>query len=139
MKATVLDCGAYIGDSIMSIINTIPGGKIYWHAFEPEHENFMVIKKNPEFKDNLEKLSVDECGVGERSEKRNFTYNEKRNDGGRFSYNESEANVASLEIRSKDDLNLEVHGNLYIKMDIEEAGYHTILWGMPMEKDSFSY
>ena len=186
--ATVLDCGAYIGDSIIPIAAKLSENRIYWHAFEPEHQNYEKIVSSQDFNNYLCELHVYECGVGENNEKLAFVYNENRSDGCRFSYDDNEESTLTLEIKKIDDMNIDVHGNLYIKMDIEgselqalkgaektistnrpylaiclyhrkndllnipnylmsicdnynwylRGGCHTILWGIPKEKDCFN-
>lgn len=117
--ATILDCGAYNGDSILPICEKIPQDNIYYYAFEPVKENADCIRQNQKFVEICNKLEVLEYGVGETDKKLSFIFPENGDmEGGKFvEANGADDNV--LEIKSLDGLNLEVHGTLYIKMDIE--------------------
>ena len=116
--ATIFDCGAYIGDSIKPIVDSIPEKKVNYYAFEPVHENVVEIYKNGNL-ENICKLEVLEYGVGSED---SVMFFKKENDleGGRFVDSEEEAND-KLEIKAIDNINAEIKGNLYIKMDIEGA------------------
>jgi FkbM family methyltransferase len=125
-EATVLDCGAYIGDSVESICELIPQKNIWYYAFEPSPENVAEIYKNECVRSLGDNFKVFACGVGNRNEKQLFE-SDYTMEGGRFveeaiekSYlADLEIHTNTLEIRRLDDLNLEVHGRLYIKMDVE--------------------
>ena len=121
-EGTVIDCGAYIGDSVEDVCEAIPEKEIYYYAFEPLHENVELMDKNARFKELCKEFITFEYGVGEKDEILRFGVNDSNLDGGRFiSEDKSEdfSDVLSLDIRSLDGLDLEVKGQLYIKMDIE--------------------
>lgn len=121
-EATVIDCGAYIGDSVEGVCKAIPEKEIHYYAFEPLHENVILMDKNTRFKELCKEFKTFEYGVGEKNEILRFGVNDSNLDGGRFiSEDKPEvfSDVLSLDIRSLDGLNLEVKGQLYIKMDIE--------------------
>lgn len=118
--ATVFDCGAYIGDSILQVCNDIPENKIVYYAFEPDHDNADVIRNNDEFKTVCHELNVLEYGVGNDNKTLGFDLPENMpKDGGRFVDADKDYNGPKLEIRRMDDLGLKISGQLYIKMDIE--------------------
>lgn len=120
--ATVIDCGAYIGDSIETVCKTIPESAVIYHAIEPLHENVLAIKNNPVFKDLCSSLYVHECGVGKNNEIMYFSVSNNNLDGGRFVNSEDSASLKdSLVIKSLDSMDLVIQGQLYIKMDIEGA------------------
>ena len=119
--ATVLDCGAYIGDSVLDICNTIPEKEIYYYAMEPLKENIDIINKTKEFWNICKSFTVLECGVGKNDEELYFKLPDNGDkEGGRF-VKEDGGSADKLEIRAIDHLNIDVKGTLYIKMDIEGA------------------
>lgn len=121
IEATVLDCGAYIGDSVLNICNAIPEKDIYYYAMEPLKDNIEVINNTKEFWDVCKEFKVYECGVGKKDDKMYFKLPENGyKEGGRF-VKESSDNIETLEIRAIDNLDIDVKGTLYIKMDIEGA------------------
>lgn len=118
-RATVLDCGAYIGDSIISLCKKIPQKDIIYYAFEPDADNVMQMKTNKDFCQCCSRLEIKEYGVGEKDGVLSFKLPADQNkEGGRF-FNSEEEGTVKLEIRSLDGLNLDIQGQLYIKMDIE--------------------
>ena len=118
--ATIFDCGAYNGDSILPICKKIPENEVYYYAFEPVKENADCIRKNPEFGKVCNRLEIMECGIGENNSRLLFKFPENGDkEGGRFIEDNENECSASLEIKRLDDLNLEINGTLYIKMDIE--------------------
>ncbi len=118
-EATVIDCGAYIGDSILPVCNKIPQNHIYYYAFEPDRENADCMRNNEEFKNAVSQLEIYEYGVGEKNQRLSFKYPENGDkEGGRF-VEINDDTAEALEVKRLDDLNLDIHGTLYIKMDIE--------------------
>lgn len=118
--ATVIDCGAYIGDSIIPLCDVIPQGNVYYYAFEPDEENATIIRSNPEFFDACKELHVMEYGVGNQDTKMYFELpDSKQKDAGRFVDNPTGNEEMVLEIRRMDGLELDIRGTAYIKMDIE--------------------
>lgn len=116
--ATVLDCGAFIGDSVEAICNNIPETLISYYAFEPMHENFLKLGQQ-EFL-MCQEFNAIECGIGdENTQKKFFLPANGDPEGGRFGTEicDDECNV--MEMRTIDGLDMEVKGKLYIKMDIE--------------------
>lgn len=120
--ATVLDCGAYNGDSILPICEKIPQDEIYYYAFEPLKENADCIRNNSEFGKICNELKVIECGVGEADKMLSFKLPDNGDkEGGRFVDGNESGGDSVLEIKRLDNLNLDIKGTLYIKMDIEGA------------------
>lgn len=117
--ATVIDCGAYIGDSVLPICNAIPEKKIHYIAVEPLKENIAAIKNDPQIKTACNDFRIIECGVGEKNEKLFFSLPSNGNtEGGRF-INESKDSNNTLDVKRIDDLDIDYKGTIYIKMDIE--------------------
>ena len=117
--ATVLDCGAYIGDSVLPICNTIPEDEIYYYAIEPLEDNVKVIKNNPQFKTVCRELQIMEYGVGEKDENLYFHLPPNGDpEGGRFTKDPENAS-GKLAIKKIDSLDIDYKGSVYIKMDIE--------------------
>ena len=121
--ATIFDCGAYIGDSIEKICDSIPESNIFYYAFEPVKNNAEQIKNNSLFGKLCKELYVYEFGIGENNEKLKFDCggDGENQDNGRFCLNENTNFVTELEIKSIDSLDISINGQLYIKMDIEGA------------------
>jgi FkbM family methyltransferase len=118
-SATVIDCGAYIGDSVVSIVKGIPEKKVYYYALEPLAENVRIMKGNSTFFNICKSFTIIEAGVGDKNENLYFhlpVNNDK--EGGRFTHDPDGA-VDTLEIRAIDDLQIDIKGTLYIKMDVE--------------------
>ena len=122
-EATIFDCGAYIGDSLEDICNSIPEKDVYYYAFEPVKSNLDKIEGNTLFNKICKEIIPVECGVGEKDDELYFGIeNESNFDGGRFVDKDSIGNysdVWKLSIKSIDGMNLKIRGKLYIKMDIE--------------------
>lgn len=117
--ATVYDCGAYIGDSVIAICNSIPQKNIHYYAFEPDKENLEKLYQN-KFVEYCEEFRVLPYGVGAKECSLNFYIPEDGNrDGGSFVRLDGGAADSALEIKSLDGLGLENYGTVYIKMDIE--------------------
>lgn len=118
--ATVFDCGAYIGDSIKPVCSVIPEKKIIYYAFEPEKENANIIRSNADFDKICDDIRVLEYGVGAENKDLFFQFpDNNQKDAGRFVDSDDVENGIKLTIKRIDDLNLEIKGQLYIKMDIE--------------------
>lgn len=119
-KATVLDCGAYIGDSVLSMCKNIPQTDIIYYAFEPDQDNVLQMKRNKELYQCCSRFEIMECGVGEKDDVLVFKLPANQNkEGGRFFESKGGEGDTKLEIRSLDGLDLDIQGQLYIKMDIE--------------------
>ena len=122
---TVLDCGAFIGDSIEDICKELRNGRILYYAFEPQVANYEAILKNEGLRKHCTDLRVINSGVGEKNEILEFMVPPSgARDGGHIVYAEADKNSAEImkcKISAIDSLNLEVRGNLFIKMDIEGA------------------
>lgn len=119
-EATVIDCGAYIGDSIVPLCHKIPEKKVCYYAFEPETENAAIIKNNADYLKVCEELYIMQYGVGNQDKKMYFELPQnKQKDAGRFVDSSTGNGETALEIRRLDSLELDVRGTVYIKMDIE--------------------
>ena len=118
-SATVIDCGAYIGDSVLNICESIPEKDIYYYALEPLNENAEIIRSTEVFYKKCAELHVLEYGAGEKDEKLYFHLPEGGETGGGKFTDQEEGAAGLLEIRKLDDLEIDYRGTLYIKMDIE--------------------
>lgn len=119
-RATVLDCGAYIGDSVLPLCRKIPQKDITYYAFEPDSDNVAEMKNNEELYRCCSRFEIMECGVGEKNDTLFFKLPADQNkEGGRFFDHGDGEDAGRLEIRSLDKLELDIRGRLYIKMDIE--------------------
>lgn len=119
-KATIFDCGAYIGDSVSFLCQIIPQTDITYYAFEPNQDNVQQMKKNKELCKCCSRFEIIECGVGETDDVRVFKLPANQDkEGGRFLNDKNDTDAVKLEIRSLDGLDLDIKGQLYIKMDIE--------------------
>ena len=122
---TVLDCGAFIGDSVEDICKEIKNDKIMYYAFEPSSVNYKkMVDRGKTFKMCSEFKALN-YGVGEKNMVVEFMLpaNGDR-EGGHIVYNALDKNaleVCQCDIRSIDGLDLDIKGDLYIKMDIEGA------------------
>lgn len=118
-RATVLDCGAYIGDSVIPICKSIPAEEIYYYALEPFPDSARQMIQNEELKKVCQEFHVLEVGAGKDDVKMKFCVPENGDaEGGRFVETEEESENC-LTVRRLDGLDLDVKGQLYIKMDIE--------------------
>ncbi len=121
--ATIFDCGAYIGDSIIDICKAIPQKNKYYFAFEPLKESLEQIVNNPSFADYCKEIIPLDYGVGEHDEEKLFgVENSATFDGARFISEDCVSDCSEtwkLKIRAIDNLDLNVKGTLYIKMDVE--------------------
>jgi len=117
--ATILDCGAYIGDSVEPIVNGIPETRVHYYALEPLKENIQAMNANERLCEVCENFQILDYGVGERNEKLYFHLPLNGNtEGGRFT-NDPAGAVSALNIKRIDDISLDYKGAVYIKMDIE--------------------
>lgn len=118
--ATVLDCGAYTGDCILKICENIPQKVKKYYAIEPSHANAEHIRKNDEIREKCTCLEVIECGVGDTNSIEYFKVEQDKTDGGMFISDQLEA-TDKIEMRRLEDMNLDIEGRLYLKMDVEGA------------------
>lgn len=110
-KATVLDCGAYIGDSVLPICGKIPQTDITYYAFEPDKDNAFQMKNNKELYRCCSRFEVMEYGVGEKDDVLSFKLPANQDkEGGRFYDKGDGEDGEKLEIRSLDGLGLDIRG-----------------------------
>lgn len=119
--ATVIDCGAYIGDDVENVCNTIPEKSIHYYAIEPDKENAKIIRNNEKFKKLCRSIDVLEYGVGSKNSTLGFVFDTNQKDGGRCVEVDESFAGEKISVRKIDDLELSVTGSLYIKMDVEGA------------------
>ncbi len=105
---TLLDIGAYIGDSISQMKGVFKGkiGKVY--AFEPGEENCKEIRKK-----QIENLTLYEFALGNTNHYVNFS------EKGPFFRASGKADGIPTKLCRLDDLNICVNGKSILKIDIE--------------------
>ncbi len=123
-EVTVFDCGAYIGDSINPICSNLPCSNIYYRAFEPVDENINQIN-SMDYNTFCKELTIYPFGVSDKTEDKVFMVNDDYLDFNWISEvaEKSEKNIRTetLKVVSIDELKPTIHGQLFIKMDIEGA------------------
>lgn len=108
-------------------ITTIHGRKVSHikeYSLEIENKDVAVVMAVEVIRNNrnhakCREFEVFECGVGNEDTEKNFLIEEDV-EGGKF-VNQDAQGTSKLTIRRIDDMNIEVCGQLYIKMDIEGA------------------
>lgn len=108
---TLIDCGAYDGDSIHDFISVFPGYDSIV-AFEPDKKNVAKIHER-EKREGIKNLTVYDKGV--YSETMTLFFEEE----GKSSSHLSESGTSRIDVMKIDDLDLPAGKNLFIKMDIE--------------------
>jgi len=117
----IIDCGAYIGTSILYFKTNYPQSRII--AFEPDTENYNILKKNIEGW-NFDNVNIQNCAVWDKNEE--MIFEQKGGMAGRL-INESGTSSRLKKIetkRLKDFLNEKVD---LLKIDIEGAEYEVLL------------
>lgn len=122
---TVLDCGAFIGDSVEDICKEIKNEKIMYYAFEPSNVNYKKMMDCSNVFNMCSEFHALNYGVGEKNMVVEFMVPASGDrEGGHIVYNSLDKNASEIcrcDIRAIDDLDLDIKGDLYIKMDIEGA------------------
>ena len=108
---TLIDCGAYDGDSIHDFISVFPEYKSII-AFEPDKKNVEKIHER-EKREGIKNLTVYDKGV--YSETTTLFFEEE----GKSSSHLSEEGGTRIEVMKIDDLDIPAGEKLLIKMDIE--------------------
>ena len=108
---TLIDCGAYDGDSIHDFVAVFPDYKTII-AVEPDPANQQKLVKRIELESicNVEILGK---GVGAKRHFLNFN-----SEGASNSFFDNSGNI-SIEITTLDDISSDAVGNIFVKMDIE--------------------
>ena len=123
-EATVFDCGAYIGDSIDPICSSLPCSNIYYRAFEPVDENIKQIQST-NYNALCKELTIYPFGVSDKTEDKVFMVNDDYLDFNWISEvaekSEKKIRTETLKVVNMDELKPTIHGQLFIKMDIEGA------------------
>lgn len=120
-QATVIDCGAYIGDDVEDICKAIPEKTVYYYAVEPDKENAKIIRNNEKFRKLCRSIDVLEYGVGNKNSTLGFVFDNNLKDGGRCVEVDDSFAGEKILVRKIDDLDISIAGQLYIKMDVEGA------------------
>ncbi len=120
-RATVVDCGAYVGDDVEDICRAIPEKSIHYYAIEPDKENAEFIRNNEKFKNLCNSIDVLEYGVGSKNSTLGFIFDTNQKDGGRCIEVDESFAGEKISVKKIDDMELSITGQLYIKMDVEGA------------------
>ena len=108
---TLIDCGAFIGDTIEFIHKKYPTKEQYYYAFEPSPTIYQTLLQTVERLGIQEKVQTFNAGVSDASGKAYFT-----EDSFASRVGEGEETIELLRL---DDLSISPKGKLCIKMDIE--------------------
>ena len=114
-RLTVIDAGAFTGDTFLDLLNRYGERIMGYYAFEPDAENFKALQAtvaNSSF--TPEKVRMYNAGLANA----NKTLNVSGNNAGQ-GFNLQNTGDTPVQVLTIDDLDLSVHGKLCIKMDIE--------------------
>lgn len=124
-KLTIVDCGAYTGDSLTSLLDIYGGRIARYYALEPDKDNYDQLMAT------VRRLPADNritCyNIGLSDENGTFRF-EAGGSGARLSPN----GASLVSCRRLDDLPLEIIGRLCLKMDIEGAEMPALLGAAEM-------
>ncbi len=110
---TLLNCGAYDGDSIIESYEYYGDKMKLAYGFEPDHVNCLKLKKNMENLGILDHVKCIECGVSNKKETLRFDAQNS------MESHISETGEEIIQIDTIDNCVNEVIGDLCINMDIE--------------------
>lgn len=111
-KAIILDCGAYIGDSVSPLCNRIGPGIVRYYAFEPIPESYEQLLTLPKIDNQYGELIAIPKAVWSSETVLKFDFQ-------RDSSSVSSTGTLSVDTQVIDNLNLEDNADIFIKMDIE--------------------
>ncbi|MDR1517918.1 MAG: FkbM family methyltransferase [Dysgonamonadaceae bacterium] len=114
-KEVFVDCGSYVGDSIISLLAHTNGAVKKVHAFEPMKSNIENLKINIDSLGIRKITSVHNVGLSDREKDVRFTFDLS---GSRIS-DESDGERAKLVVFDKHLTDKEKSEITFIKMDIE--------------------
>ena len=116
---TLIDCGAYDGDSVHDFIDVFPDYSIII-AIEPDPKNYdkLLSRKKQE---KIRNLSIIQKGVGSNDGYISFQVNGKSN------YYLSDKGNTVIQLMKLDDIISDTIGNILIKMDIEGSEMDALL------------
>ena len=109
---TLIDCGAYIGDSLAVLRDSTASKIVKAYCIEPDPINIEKMKDFLKSRGLLDIAVIIEGGAGERCGKYRLI-------GADMGVNLSEVEGGDINVITIDSLNLDVAGKLCIKMDIE--------------------
>ena len=114
---TVIDCGAYIGDNIIPISNTLGNAVKRYYALEPNDESFQKLVEYAKHV-NMELFPIHK-GAWSETTTLFFSKQKERNLEVYSAFSDPSDEADSVEVMALDELNLEACEDIYIKMDIE--------------------
>lgn len=117
-KVVVLDCGAYIGDTIMPLIEAINRPVSAYYAFEPMYENFIKLEEYNTIEE-VDKFYPINKAVGRRNGIAEIAYDDGKLYAPSMIKEVDRKQKAEIPVISIDSLNLDDDADYYLKMDIE--------------------
>ena len=131
-KQTIVDVGAYVGDSIEAMIWKRQGKFKNIYAFEPDSNNLKALRKrinrlSKEWGLDKSKFIIEACGVGEKSDEIKIAKNKTNSSDSSFKIIESnDKDSEILKITTIDDYFKEEKVSI-LKADIESMEYNMLL------------
>lgn len=131
-KQSIVDVGAYVGDSIESMIWKRQGKFKKIYAFEPDSNNLIALRKrifrlSEEWGLDSSKFVIEESGVGEKTNKLRIAKNKSNSSDSSFKIIESnDKNSEIIKITTIDDYFKEEKISI-LKADIESMEYNMLL------------
>lgn len=113
---TVLDIGAYIGDTIDELFRRYGNKICKYYAFEPQKDNFTMLKDNVETKDYSGKISLLDKALGKEED---WLFFGKKKSAYGIVEDEVSDLCEKVHVESLDSLFLDIDGKMVIKMDVE--------------------
>lgn len=111
---TIVDIGAYVGDTILEFFERF-GDKISnYYAYEPEKNNYLTCKENIKDKPYENRVSVINKALGAGKESKIFGKEKSA-----FGVIDNDEDGTLIQITPLDEEKLNVEGKLVIKMDVE--------------------
>lgn len=134
-RMTILDLGAYVGDTIDELYK-LYGDKICkYYAYEPEECNYRMLCDNIKGKSYEKEVITFNKALGARREEKVFA-----NSSSMFGATDAQGDAGTImSIVPLDEENLNVEGRLVIKMDVEGLELDILKGGMKYVKKHKPY
>lgn len=131
-KSVVIDAGAYIGDSISSIVENIGGGVQNYCALEPIKATFDILKNvNPSSVDNFSPVNA---ALGDVCTKAFVSNNGENYDASSIEKDYKE-NAEEINIITLDSMALNDDADYFLKMDVEGSELKALRGGVNFIKN----
>lgn len=112
---TIIDIGAYIGDTVDEFYDRWENSILRYYAFEPNEDNYNLLQKKAE-NEKYKNMQAIPKALG--SQKAILTFGKSLDTFGVI-YNENSLDSKKIEVDTLDNQNLSIEGELIIKMDVE--------------------